>query len=73
MVRMGVVQVVAHQVIDMVPVRYGRVSAVGAVDMTVAVSGAFVGRRAFVGIVRAHLEVMLIDVIAMRMVQVAIV
>ena len=37
-VPMGVVQVVAHQVIDMVPVRYGWVATVGAMDMTVAVS-----------------------------------
>jgi len=73
MVAVSVVQVVAHQVIDMVSVRYRWVAAVGAVNMAVAMSRALVGRGAFFGIIRTHLNVMFFDMVAVLVMQVAIV
>jgi len=54
-------------------VRNRLVAAAGTVDMTSVVAAAAVVRGAAVGVVAGHLDHMLVDMILMRMVEVAIV
>lgn len=67
------VQVAADQVIDMGSMRHGFVAAARAVDMPRLMAFARVARGADAGVVRADLDDVLIEVIAMRRVQVAVV
>ena len=68
-----VVQMAVDQIVDVVAVRHRLVAAPGSVLVPRLVPGAAVVRRAAVGIAGRHLDDVLIDVIAMRMVQVAVV
>ncbi len=72
-VSVGVVEVTVDEVVDVVAVGHGLVSAAGAVDVTVLVAGALVfggagGRVAF-----AHLDHVLVDVVAVGVMEVAVV
>ena len=70
---MRVMQVVANAVIDVIAVRNRFVAAAGAVDMTRLMAAAAVVGGAPVGVVRGHVDHVLVDMIAMRVMQVAIV
>lgn len=73
MVAMRVVQVAVNQVVDMVAMWHGLVSATGAVYMAWLVAGAMVRRRAAVGVGCRNGNDMLIHMVAMWVVQVAVV
>lgn len=70
---MGMVEVPGNQIVHMVAVRHRFMSAVRTVNVVRGVAGAFVARRTVVGIGSAHGNRMLIVVVAMMVVQVAIV
>jgi len=66
-------QVVIYQVIHVVAMRYGFVSAVDTVGMVLPIGGrAAVVRCAFVRIHRSHLNLMVVDMIAVGVMQMAI-
>ena len=67
-----VVQVALHKIIDMVSVRYGLVPAMSAVNMLFVMSRAIMGRRALLGIGRAHFYPMFVHLTAVLMVQVSV-
>jgi hypothetical protein len=67
------VQMAIHQVINMVAMRHGFVSAVGTVSVGLLMAGAAVVRRAFLRIRRSHLNLMVVHMIAVTVMQVAIV
>jgi len=69
---MGMVQMAVHQVIDVIPVRYCLMAAVGTVNVRLIMSRTFVAWCAFLRIRRAHLNAVVLNVIAVGMVQVAI-
>jgi len=70
---MRMMKVAIHEVIDVVTVRNGRMSAAWPVDMIGRMGAASVTRRAGVGIGRADAESMLLDgPIRQRMVQVSV-
>ena len=73
MVAVRVVQVAVDQVVDVVTVRDGFVAATGAMDVAGLVAAAFVLGRAAVGVGGRDGDHVLVDVVAMRMVQVAVV
>lgn len=73
MVAVRVVQVAVDQVVDVVTVRDGFVAATGAMDVAGLVTAAFVLGRAAVGVGGRDGDHVLVDVVAMRMVQVAVV
>jgi len=73
MVAMRVVQVAVYQVVDVVAVRNGFVSAAWAVHVVGGVCAARVLRGADLRIGGGHGDDVLIHVVAMRMVQVAVV
>ena len=73
MVAVRVVQVAVDQVVDVVTVRDGFVAATGAMDVAGLVAAAFVLGRAAVGVGGRDRDHVLVDVVAMRMVQVAVV
>jgi hypothetical protein len=73
MAAMMVVQVAIHQVVYVVPVRYCLMAAVWSVNVFLPVSDTFVGRRALLGIRRAHLNPMILHMSAVLMVEMAIV
>lgn len=73
MAAMGVVQVATNQVIDVVPVGYGLVPTVCAMDMRLVMTRTVVAWRTLLRIGRVDLDAMLVHYIAVRMVQVAIV
>ena len=70
---MGMVQVAIHQVIDVIPVGYCLMAAVRAVNVRLIMPGTVVARCAFLRIHRAHLNAMVVHLIAVWIVQVAIV
>ncbi|MBX3304018.1 MAG: hypothetical protein KF693_17540 [Nitrospira sp.] len=70
---MSEVQMTAYQIIDMVAVRHGFVAAAGSVAVTGIVAAAGVGRRAGSGVLTGDVESMLIDMVAMRVMQVSVV
>ena len=70
-VAMRMMQVTIHEVVDVVTVRHGLVPALGAVLVRRLVSGAGVPRRAVGGVVPTDRDLVLVDVVAVRMVQVA--
>ena len=72
MVAVRVVQVAVDQVVDVVTVRDGFVAATGAMDVAGLVAAAFVLGRAAVGVGGRDRDHVLVDVVAMRMVQVAL-
>ena len=67
------VQMAIDEVINMVAMRHGFVAAVGAVSMRRLMGGAGVSRRAFLGIRRGYLNLMVIHVVALSVMQVAMV
>jgi hypothetical protein len=73
MVAVGMVQMSIDQVVGMVAMRHGFVSAAWAVPMRRIMSAAAVVRRAAVGIRRAHFDDVLIDVILVRVMEMAVV
>lgn len=62
-----------HQVINMVAMRHGFVAAVGTVSVGLLMSGAVVVRRAFFRIRRGYFDLVVVDMIAVSIMQVAIV
>jgi hypothetical protein len=66
-------QVPVHQVIDMVAVRDGLMAACRTVHMAFLVGSAVVIGRAILGIPSAHVNLVVVHVIAVSMMQVAIV
>lgn len=67
------VQMAFHQIVDMIAMGHRLVSAIGSMDVSRLMAGAAVIRRAGIRIGLRNLDLMLVDVIAMRMVQVPIV
>jgi len=72
MVAVRMVQVTVDQIIDVIAVRNRLVTATGPVDVARLVAGAAVFGRAAVRIALRNLDHMLIDMIAVGMVQVAV-
>lgn len=73
MVAVRVVQVAVYQVVHMVTVGHGLVAAAGAMYVAWLVPAATVGGGAGVGVGGSHCKAVLVHMVAMRMVQVAIV
>ena len=71
-VTVRMVQMAVHQVIDMIAMRHQLMAAARAVHMACGVTGALVAWRAALGIVGAHRQAVLVDVIAVHMVQVTV-
>jgi hypothetical protein len=69
---MRMVQVSIDQIIHMIPMRHRFVTAAGSMDVIRVVSRAGVLRRADIGIGRRYGNRVLIDMVAVRMVQVAV-
>jgi hypothetical protein len=67
------VQMAIHQVIDMIAMRHGFVPAVSTVSVLLLMSRAAVVRRAFLRIRRGNLDLMVVHMIALSVMQVAIV
>jgi len=67
------VQVAIHQVIDMFAMRYGLVTAIRAVNVLLRMGGAAVVRCAFLRIRGRHLNPVVVHMIAVLVMQVAIV
>ena len=72
-VAVGMVEVAVDEVVDVVAVGHGLVPASGAVDMTVLMTGASVPRGAGGRVCLAHLDHVLVHVVAVGMVKVAVV
>src|SRR6185312_9321302 len=72
MVIMGVVKMASDQVIHMVSVRHGFVTAVGAVYMALRVTFTFMFRSTVLGIGLADVYDMLINMVAVRVMQMTI-
>lgn len=72
MVTMRVVQVAVHQVVHMVAVRHGLVAATGAVYVVGGVSGALVLGCAALGIILVDRQYVLVDMIAVHVMQVPV-
>ena len=72
-VAVRMVQVAGHQVVHMVAVRHGFVTATGAVDVLPIVTGAGVLRRASGRVLAVHFQGVLVAMVAVRVVQVAVV
>ncbi len=68
-----VMQVAVDQVVHVIAVRHGFVAATGAVNVIGRMTAAVVAGRAGRGVCRGHGDLVFVDVIAMRMMQVAIV
>ncbi|MCC6699255.1 MAG: hypothetical protein IT365_26760 [Candidatus Hydrogenedentes bacterium] len=72
MIAMGMVQMPFHEIVDVIPVRDRLVATAGAVDVNRVMRGAGVALRALVGIGGVDGKPVLIEVIAMRVQQVAV-
>jgi hypothetical protein len=72
MIAMRMMQVAIDEVIDVVAMRHRLVTAAGAVDMASLMPGALVVGGAGVGIRRADLDHMFIDMVPMRVMQMAV-
>jgi len=72
MVAMRVMKMAIDKVVDVIAVRHRRVTATRSVHMAGLVATAVVVRRAAVRIFRADFESVLVDMIAMRVVQVTV-
>jgi hypothetical protein len=73
MIAMRVVEMAIHEVVHMVAMGHLCMTTTRTVDMTRVVPGAFVTRRASVGICRCYFERAFIDVVAVNVMQMAIV
>jgi hypothetical protein len=73
MVAMRMMEMAAHQIVDMITMGNFRVATFWAVDMPLFMTTATVGRRATFRIRRRYFQYALIDVIAVHMVQMAVV
>lgn len=69
----GMVQVTVHEIIDMIAMRNGRMSATGPMHVVLRMSAARMFRRAPVRMLGIHLDHMFVHVAAMGVVQVSIV
>lgn len=69
---MGEVQMAGDQIIDMVSVRHGLMSAVRAMAMSGLMPLAAVGRRASSGVLHGDTEPMFIDMVTMRVMKVSV-
>jgi hypothetical protein len=67
------VQLAIHKVINMVAVRYGFMAAVEAVRVGLPIDAAVVARRTFVRVHHGNLNLMVVDMIAVDVMQMAIV
>jgi hypothetical protein len=65
--------VTLDEVIDVIAVRHGLVPAAGAVNVTLLVGSAIVLRRTAVGILRSHIQDVLVDVVPVDVVQMPVV
>lgn len=72
MIAVRVVQVAVDEIIDVVAMRHGFVAAAGAMDMTRLMPRATMTGRAAVRVLLADLDHMLVDMVAMRMMEVAV-
>ena len=72
MIPMRMMQVTVNEIVDMIAVGHSRMTATRSVNVTSLVTAACMIRRAVIGIVGAHIQRMLIDVVAVRMVQVPV-
>lgn len=70
---MGMVQMAVDQVIGVIPVGYGFVAAIHAMNVRAFVPGALVAWGTLLRVDRAHLNNVVVDVVSMRVVQVTIV
>jgi hypothetical protein len=73
MVTVGMMQVTVDQIVDVIAVRNGLVATSGTVHVARLMSHALVLRRAAVGIARRNLEHVLVNVIAVRVMQMPVV
>jgi hypothetical protein len=73
MAAMGMMQVALDQVIDMVAVRHGLMAAARTVFVASLMAAAIMVRGAGVGIVGGHVDHMLVEMVAVRVMQVAVV
>lgn len=71
-IAMRMVQMAVHQVVDMVAMRNRFVSALRPVDMRLRMRATSMARRARIRILRRYFQRMLVDMIAMRAVQVPV-
>jgi hypothetical protein len=71
-IAMWMMQVAVHQIVDVIAMRNRFVSATRAVHVIWRVAAAVMGGRASVRVFCAYLKSVLVDMIAMRMVQMAI-
>jgi hypothetical protein len=72
MVAMRVVQAAIHEVVDVVAMRHGLVPAAGTVDVACFVSAAVLICRAVIWVRRADLDDVLVDMVAVGVMQVAV-
>jgi hypothetical protein len=72
-VAVGMVEVAIDEIIDVVAVRDGRMSAAGAMHVAGFVNAAFVPRGASVGVRGRHFDHMLFDLFAVRMMEMPVV
>lgn len=72
MVTMWMVQMTVDQVVHMIPMGDGFMSAAGAVDVAIGMTAALMVRGAFAGVCGRHRQHMLIHVLLMRMVQMTV-
>lgn len=70
---MGMVQMAIDQVIGVIPVGYGFVAAIHAMNVLAVVPGAVVAWGTLLRVDRTHLNDVVVDVVSMSMVQVTIV
>ena len=73
MIAMRVMQVAADAIIDVIAMRHRLVTAAGRVDMAGFMTGAAVIRGAAIGVFAGNLNHVLVDMIAMRVMQVTVV
>jgi hypothetical protein len=73
MTAMRMMQVAIDQVVDMVAMRHGGVAAAGTVLVALLMTAAVVVRRAGIRIGSAHLDHVLVDMVFVRVMQVAVV
>jgi hypothetical protein len=68
----GMVQMPFHEIVDVIAMWHGLVSATGTMDMAGLMAGTAVSRRAGIRIRLRHLDHVLVHMVAMRMVQMPI-
>lgn len=70
---MRIVEVITHQVVDMIAMRYSLVAAAGSMQMSLLMLGAFVPRRAVLWVGNRYAYDVFIDMVVVMIVQVAVV